>query len=361
MSAQKVAAMQGLAAACCNLHQQASHLPNQTGRPKSTSHNIPCTTQPSLRSPYPHTASSRPATASGGAKKKGHGGPQRALAAQAAANGPPSRGAQKGLRSALCWHPRRALQTAMQPPHPTLPGTMQHAVQVQCSAAAGRCSRAGWRPRRRGRQAGHRAARFSYPFSRQRDASSQPAALRQPCRSALASLRHLQEGVEDERCVQAGGTFRRQHGGGGGAGVAPTALIPEAPSPASFHRHSLRAASPACLPPLQAPSAPLVLAPPRQPSLLENNVVSLQALGGTFVTARRTEKRRARTPFASSHWPRSGGSRACSGLQAGRRSGAHRQRRAQTGLAAAAQRSAESAARAARWHSTSPLVHSRQD
>lgn len=181
----------------------------------------------------PHTASSRPATASGGAKKKATAAP---------------RGRPKGLRSALCWHPRRALQTAMQPPHPTLPGTMQHAVQVQCSAAAGRCSRAGWRPRRRGRQAGHRAARFSYPFSRQRDASSQPAALRQPCRSALASLRHLQEGVEDERDVQAGGTFRRQHGGGGGAGVAPTALIPAAPpKQTATVTHGERRARPACL------------------------------------------------------------------------------------------------------------------
>lgn len=88
----------------------------------------------------------------------------------------------------------------MQPPHPSPP--WDHAAykcRVQCGAAAGRCSRAEWRRRRRSRQAGLRVARFSYPFSRQRDASSQPAALGQPCRSALASHRHLRGSMNGAR------------------------------------------------------------------------------------------------------------------------------------------------------------------
>lgn len=95
----------------------------------------------------------------------------------------------------------------MQPPHPSPP--WDHAAykcRVQCGAAAGRCSRAEWRRRRRSRQAGLRVARFSYPFSRQRDASSQPAALGQPCRSALASHRHCER--EARRCLPPPGAIR---------------------------------------------------------------------------------------------------------------------------------------------------------
>lgn len=204
-------------------------------QPRSVAHSV-CSSAaqsaPHIPPPHlsPHTASSRHnhccqrgcETKDRGGPVGGLGSPGRWLRGTQAGEGCPERaqiglvlasqaGATSRARAAFCGGPCS---------HPTQRSLGPCSVQVQVQCSSRRCNRAGWRPRRRGRQAGPQAARLSYPFSRQRDASSQAAALRQPRRSALASHRHLQGSAEGElRAGWGQGTFRRWSGGALAAAV----------------------------------------------------------------------------------------------------------------------------------------------
>lgn len=252
---------------CSGARQGSRAQAGQSAKQRRHAAKISCTLGVLLSSPEPHlsphTASSRHShCCQRGCETKGHGSPAgglgspgRWLRGTQAGESCPERaqiglvlasqaGAASRAHAALCGGPCS---------HQTQRSLGPCSVQVQCSSR--RCNRAGWQPCRRGRQAGPQATRLSYPFSRQRDASSQAAALRQPRRSALASHRHLQGRADvEERAGWGQGTFGPSSGGAQAAavlGVEPAALIPAppAPTPRPFSLTASGEARPACLRP----------------------------------------------------------------------------------------------------------------